>query len=184
MATPKKKGKKRVPAKKKAANQKTVRTYEVKPDRYSTTFAVGASAIHDDPVVLQRECDGFFEYIKGEQGKRKVKYGKKEIEETYWIREPEPATITGLALYLGYSCLDSMDKAAKRSPLFFEIIKRAKLRVANRYERNLSGTTPTGAIFALKVMGWKDSTFVPEEGEGVVIGFQYVIPTKPKDNEE
>jgi hypothetical protein len=64
------------------------------------------------------------------------------------------ATITGLALYLGFSSRSSLDDYEKRNDEFSYIIKRAKLAVENSYE--LSGQTFD--IFALKNMGWKDKT--------------------------
>lgn len=64
------------------------------------------------------------------------------------------ATITGLALYLGFSSRSSFDDYEKRSDEFSYIIKRAKLAVENSYE--LSGQTID--IFALKNMGWRDKT--------------------------
>jgi hypothetical protein len=36
------------------------------------------------------------------------------------------------------------------------MIKAALFRVEQGYERNMHGTTPTGSIFVLKNMGWKD----------------------------
>lgn len=67
----------------------------------------------------------------------------------------EPATITGLILYLGFSHREALADYEKREG-FSDIVRKARLRVENRYEQNLHGTTPTGSIFALKNMGWKD----------------------------
>lgn len=64
------------------------------------------------------------------------------------------ATVTGLALWLGFSSRASFDDYAKRSDEFSYIIARSKLAVENSYE--LSGTNFD--IFALKNMGWKDKT--------------------------
>jgi hypothetical protein len=62
------------------------------------------------------------------------------------------ATITGLALYLGFESRQSISDYATRNEEFSYIIKRAKLCVENSYE--LSGTAFD--IFALKNMGWTD----------------------------
>jgi len=43
----------------------------------------------------------------------------------------------------------------KRKP-FCDSVKRAKLYVEMEYEKRLHGTSPTGAIFALKNFGWSD----------------------------
>lgn len=189
MAT-KKKTKKRVPVKKRVAGKrdkkkKVSNTYEVKAHRYGVTFNTGSPAFYDSPEQMAREIDEYFVYILGEVGERDVKVGKKIAREKYWIREPEPATITGLCLYLGFATLQSLDDYCKKGPKFAEIIKRGKTRVANRYERNLSGDKPTGSIFALKNMGWSDANFFADpDGEATVIGFQYIVPHKPKNSEE
>lgn len=68
--------------------------------------------------------------------------------------EGTKATITGLALYLGFESRQSISDYATRNEEFSYIIKRAKLCVENSYE--LSGTAFD--IFALKNMGWSDKT--------------------------
>jgi hypothetical protein len=189
MAT-KKKTKKRVLTKKRVPGKrdkkkKVSNTYEVKAHRYGVTFNTGSPAFYDSPEEMAREIDQYFEYIKGEQGEQEITQGKKKVKVKVWIREPEPTSITGLTLYLGFATLQSLDDYCKKGPKFAEIIKRGKLRVANRYERNLSGDKPTGSIFALKNMGWSDANFFADpDGNATVIGFQYIVPPKPKDNEE
>ena len=72
-------------------------------------------------------------------------------------------TITGLALFLGFESRQSFyDYESK--PDFSYIIKRARLRVECAYETRLNGTLPTGAIFALKNMGWKDKVETEHSG--------------------
>jgi hypothetical protein len=78
-------------------------------------------------------------------------------------------TITGLALYLGFESRQSFYDYEKREGYSY-IIKRARLFVESSYEEKLSGNSPTGAIFALKNMGWKDKTetgFTDAEGKDV-----------------
>ena len=69
----------------------------------------------------------------------------------------EKATITGLALYLGFSSRGTLNEYAKKD-VFSDVIKRAMLAVENSYETN--GTAFD--IFALKNMGWKDKTEVEQ----------------------
>lgn len=64
-------------------------------------------------------------------------------------------TVAGLAYNLGFESRQSLQDY-KQKEEFTYIIKRAVLFIENCYEEKLSGTTPTGAIFALKNMGWKD----------------------------
>ena len=66
------------------------------------------------------------------------------------------ATVTGLALFLGFSSRSSLDAYEAKGEEFKYIIKRGKLAIENSYE--LSGQTID--IFALKNMGWKDKTEV------------------------
>ena len=71
-------------------------------------------------------------------------------------KEGRPLTVTGLALYLGFSSLQSLDDAGKR-PGFSDPLKRAKLRVECGYEEGLIlAKNAAGSIFALKNFGWRD----------------------------
>jgi hypothetical protein len=81
--------------------------------------------------------------------------------------ERDEITITGLALYLGFESRQSLYDYEK-DPRFSYIIKRAKLRVEMNYEMRLNSNSCTGAIFALKNMGWRDKTEVEQSG-GLVI---------------
>lgn len=67
----------------------------------------------------------------------------------------KPALITGLALHLGFCSRQSFYDYEKK-PLFTYTIKRARMMVEQSYEINLLGKGSTGAIFALKNMGWTD----------------------------
>jgi len=73
-----------------------------------------------------------------------------EIKDTNGI-----VTISGLAYYLGFESRQSIYDYKEREE-FSYILKRATFFVESCYEQKLSGTTPTGAIFALKNMGWRD----------------------------
>jgi len=64
-------------------------------------------------------------------------------------------TISGLALHLGFSSTQEMEDYELRGK-YAEKIKRARLRVMADYEKKLHVTSSTGAIFALKSMGWND----------------------------
>ena len=69
----------------------------------------------------------------------------------------EKATITGLALYLGFESRQSLyDYKEKKD--FSYLLKRATLAVENSYETSGSAFD----IFALKNMGWKDKTEVEQ----------------------
>jgi hypothetical protein len=101
--------------------------------------------------------DNYFEYIKGEFHieTKPGKSAKETVEEKIWDRPPEPPLITGLALYLGFTSLNEFEAYTKKGKLA-KLLNRAKLRVENEYEKKLHMQAPTGAIFALKKIGWTD----------------------------
>ena len=79
-------------------------------------------------------------------------------------------TITGLALALGFCDRQSLYDY-EENEVFSCIVKAARLRVENGYEQRLLSEqgSPTGAIFALKNMGWKDKHETELSGDvGVV----------------
>jgi len=65
------------------------------------------------------------------------------------------STIAGLALYLGFSSRKEMEDYEAKGK-YAEKVKRARLRIMADYEKKLHVTSSTGAIFALKSMGWND----------------------------
>jgi len=66
-------------------------------------------------------------------------------------------TVSGLASWLGFS-RQGFDEQIERGKEFSDIIKEAKSIIESCYENNLYIAGCAGAIFALKNMGWKDST--------------------------
>lgn len=86
-----------------------------------------------------------------------------EYFESYLVKEDEylnpvlghKPTITGLALYLGFSSRQSFYDYVKKQE-FSYILKKASLYIEMNYEMLLESKSSTGAIFALKNMGWKD----------------------------
>ena len=67
----------------------------------------------------------------------------------------ENLTVTGLIYHLGFVDKKSLrDYKGKKD--FSPLIKRMLLLVEENYEKRLSETACTGAIFALKNMGWYD----------------------------
>lgn len=93
------------------------------------------------PEELQDKIDEYLKYIK---------------------EEKSFTTITGLALYLGFESRQSLYDYEKKEEYSY-IIKRAKLFVELGYELSLREGSPTGAIFALKNMGWADKQEVIQE---------------------
>ena len=98
---------------------------------------------------LQLEIHKYFtEGVK----KRIVLIGRPPNQEKIEIEVP---TITGLTLYLGFESRQSFYDYENNSK-FSYTIKRARLFIECEYEEQLQVGNTTGAIFALKNMGWTD----------------------------
>jgi hypothetical protein len=69
----------------------------------------------------------------------------------------EHPTICGLALACGFDSRSTIYEYEKK-PEFSYMIKRAMLKIENTYEKRACSSIPTGPIFVLKNMGWKDKT--------------------------
>ena len=95
--------------------------------------------------------------------------------------ESKPITITGLCLFMGFESRQSFYDMEK-VPKFSYIVKKARLLVENQYEQNLSSNSPTGAIFALKNMGWNDTQKLEHTGE-MQITWHETKTTQPHDPE-
>lgn len=103
----------------------------------------------------------------------------KKLVDEFFKREKEP-TLAGLAVSLNISRSTLYNYAEKDG--FLDIIKKARERVEEVYERRLVyGSQPTGVIFALKNMSWRDKRDVDHTSKGESIGgFNYLIPSKKK----
>ncbi len=121
----------------------------------------GRPPLYDTPESLAKKVLEYFEYIKGEFHYEKASDDEgNPIDKKVYDREPEPVTITGLCLYLGFESRQSFYDQEKRDG-FSYTIKRARMMVENYYESTAQyAKTPTFQIFALKNMGWSDKTEV------------------------
>lgn len=95
---------------------------------------------------------------------RKRKYQKptemRKVIVAYFAKckkDKEKPTICGLALTLGFTSRTSLLNYEGYSEKFKEIMSVAKLQIEESYEKQLRDVHPTGAIFALKNFGWKDT---------------------------
>ena len=106
--------------------------------------------IYKTPLELEVKVDKYFESW----------HNKKEVITSAWVKIQVPyKTITDLAIYLWFESRQSFYDYEKRGK-FSYIIKRARLFIEREYEEKLHLQSPTGAIFALKNMWWKDRTEV------------------------
>jgi len=116
---------------------------------------MGRPATFETDEQLSVKVEEYFKWIEGEYQDTVIEETK--VKQRIWLRHPEPATITGLALYLGFESRQSFyDYEDKEG--FTYTIKRARLRIENEYEKKLSGNNVAGPIFALKNLSWKDKT--------------------------
>jgi len=80
---------------------------------------------------------------------------QKKIDE--YFNNNEELTITGLCLALGFKSRQALINYEGYSKTYYDTIKKAKLRIEEYYEKQLSKHSCTGAIFWLKCRGdWKD----------------------------
>src|SRR5258708_7564435 len=70
-------------------------------------------------------------------------------------KAPEPFTIAGLSLHLGFNSKQAFDEY-EITGKFADRIKRARLRIEALYEKKLHTQYTSGAIFALKSLGWNE----------------------------
>jgi hypothetical protein len=129
-----------------------------KGNKYALGNSGGRPRIYSSPEQMMIEINDYFEHwLPGEYEEQTFITEEGAITKRVYSREPEPATVTGLCLYLGFSNRHTLDEYEKRDE-FTHIIKYARMMVERAYENRLHGQAPTGAIFALKNMGWKDKT--------------------------
>ena len=89
-----------------------------------------------------------------------------------------PTSMCGLALALGFNSRQSLLNYENRIE-FMDIIKKARLTVEMHYELRLNTTSCTGAIFALKNMGWTDRQEIEHSGK-----MKHVYDTTDEELEE
>ena len=70
-------------------------------------------------------------------------------------KESAPPTMSGLAYHLGFESIQAFE-ACEAKNKYAPVLKRARLRVEAEYEKKLHFQSSTGAIFALKSMGWNE----------------------------
>lgn len=85
-----------------------------------------------------------------------------EVQVNMYVSTEKKPTLAGLAYFLGVDRQTLYNY--KDRPEFFDIIKKATDFVEARYEERLIyENNPTGVIFALKNMGWKDKQEIDQK---------------------
>jgi hypothetical protein len=99
---------------------------------------------------LDNLVDAFFKQLEGKKRATQKTATTKKVE-------PKPATLTGLALHLGFHSREQFERYESNGK-FAANLKKARLRVEAIYEKKLHQSTFGGAIFALKNLGWADKS--------------------------
>jgi hypothetical protein len=113
---------------------------------------------------------------------------QKLIDEYFEVTPEEEWTVTGLCMTLecDRDTLLNYEKEAKEreekgiDPEVIRLIKKAKMKVHNAYERDLRKKARPGDIFGLKNFGWKDQNSVDHTTGGEPFKVD-VISFKPKE---
>jgi len=116
---------------------KTIKAYRARIKKYFTSLQ-GAYHMEKVPVKGSKDHTGM-------------------IDHKVCDREPEPPTLSGLALALNFTSITEME-AYEREGKFAPVVKKARLRVEAEYEKKLHFQSSTGAIFFLKNLGWNEKT--------------------------
>lgn len=115
----------------------------------------GRPRIYEDPQELTKKI---IEYFFSEQTDCGNYVFSNDLSECITmgmvIKKP---TVNGLALFLGFADKSTLYEYRDR-PEFSYPIKASLTLIEQYHEERLSENNVTGAIFALKNMGWKDKT--------------------------
>lgn len=118
----------------------------------------GTNPIFQNYQDMQYAID---DYFKNGVKKKIVIIGKGDDKQAIEIPVP---TISGLCLYIGFDSRNSFYDYEKKEE-FKYTVKRARLFIETEYESMLQGQNVTGAIFALKNMGWYDKQEIEHTGK-------------------
>lgn len=133
----------------------------------------GRPPIYKTPEEMQSKID---EYFNGAMRTR-TKYIKIG-DETEAIEVPAP-TISGLCLFLGFESRQSFYDYEQNAN-FSYTIKRARTFIEREYEELLQFGNVTGAIFALKNLGWLDQKQLDHTTAGESMNRQPLDPETAK----
>lgn len=124
----------------------------------------GRPPILDNLEELEKKIDEYFNPKTCPDTRGIVLKSFEEGEKGEYLEYVPHPTITGLALHLGFASRQSIYDNLKDDKVFSYTLKKACMRVENNYEKLLAEKgVQTGAIFALKQMGWADSQVIKQD---------------------
>lgn len=139
---------------------------------------------YESPEEMRAKIDEYFEDCDNRQKKIYDKKTKEIVE----IPSPEPYTIAGLALFLGFNSRSGILNY-EGQPDFADVVAYARMKIEAQRSVQLieKSGIPGGVIFDLKNNhGWRDESSVEVSGPGggpIQIGL-VSMPPKPKDMAE
>lgn len=126
---------------------------------------------------VDKLCEDYFDYIKGEYKEIQLKEDETEEDQRYvTIRQGEFPTVTGLTLYLGFESKDTLYSYGKKDGFSYSI-KKALTKIEQFHEfRVAQGDKCIGNIFVLKNFNWKDTQTLAGDRENplsiIEIGYE------------
>jgi hypothetical protein len=115
-------------------------------------YAIGNSGRPPKYKTAKALLNKINEYFRNGVEEKEVIIGRGDNRELVKVAVP---TITGLCIYLGFETRQAFYHLENKDE-FSYIIKKARLFIEKHYEELLQVGNTTGAIFALKNMGWID----------------------------
>lgn len=112
---------------------------------------------------IAHRIEDYYKWIEGEchieslPYKSTAKSPPEMREQKVWDREPQPPTLSGLAFHLGFDSLQAFENY-EQNGRYASVLKRARLKIESEYEKQLHQQPSTGAIFALKSLGWLEKS--------------------------
>jgi hypothetical protein len=112
-----------------------------------------ASFKYANASQMMQMINDYFVFVKGELQPASLTETTKLNQR--WLREPTVPTLRGLAVFLEFKSIDELEQYEQK-PKHCKSLRYARLKIEAAYEQMLF-EKPTGAIFALKNMGWSDN---------------------------
>ena len=137
------------------------------------------------PAQLEALVEAYFVFIGGEYHLADTAGAGDNDEDIIsrkiWDRDPEPATFSGLAYFLGFRSCEEFKENLQKGNFSFEL-NRANLRIVMAYEKKLhNNQTSAGAIYALRSKGRNEkATDTVMVGESVGMLNVNIIESGPK----
>ncbi len=112
----------------------------------------GRPRLYDSPEQFDEAVEAYYMWCKGDRGTDKEGNPRPK-------GQPEPMTITGLTLFMGFASVQSLYNY-ETYPEFLESVQRARTLISYGYELKLHGPNNAGAKFALRCIDggayWRD----------------------------